>query len=266
MVARLIQAVSGLSETEIKVLLRSRSWQFLQSYKATETSSNLSQFDWKGIPLHFRSGTSDPWLIYHILLKTGKKSEYFVPGEIDPGIILDIGANIGITSVYFAQIFPTSKIYSFEPVPDNCLLLEKNTENLSNIVVSQFALGSEDGDLELYYAHDPTNHGGFSFYKKGSDASQAIKVPIRNASKALAELEIDRVDLIKIDTEGSEYEVLMSIDRNILKKVKYIIGELHGERDFELLSHLSEWFDIGVKKSTTNRVFMFNARNKILSS
>jgi hypothetical protein len=51
-------------------------------------------------------------------------------------------------------------------------------------------------------------------------------------------------------------------DHAALQWVKRIVGELHGERDFELLACLSQWFDISMKKSMRKPRFIFNACNK----
>jgi hypothetical protein len=80
----------------------------------------------------------------------------------------------------------------------------------------------------------------------------------------MRELELGHVDVIKIDTEGAEYDILTSLDKNFLSRVKWIYGELHGNRDFELLAYLSEHFDIGVKRTIGKRLFMFQARSKAL--
>ena len=48
----------------------------------------------------------------------------------------------------------------------------------------------------------------------------------------------------------------------MLSRVKWIIGELHGQREFELLAYLAQWFDISVKKSFRKPLFVFAACNK----
>ena len=71
---------------------------------------------------------------------------------------------------------------------------------------------------------------------------------------------MNQVDLIKIDTEGAEHDILTCLNDKILNKVSWITGELHGNRDFELLNYLeSLGFSIALKKEIDNRLFMFNA-------
>ncbi|MFB3084365.1 MAG: hypothetical protein ACE1Z4_13110 [Gammaproteobacteria bacterium] len=50
----------------------------------------------------------------------------------------------------------------------------------------------------------------------------------------------------------------------MLSGVQWIMGELHGVRDFELLAYLSRWFDLEVQKKMDSDLFLFHARNKAL--
>lgn len=255
-----------LNKAEIKRWYRSRSLKFVLDGRTSALGRPIARYEWRGVPIHYRPGTSDPALIYSVLLKQGRKSEYWVPQSLDPAVILDIGANIGISSIYFSDRFPRAQIYAFEPVPQNVALLSRNLANHPRARVSPVALGSKNGTVEMLSSDSPHNFGGFSFYDRGSDPSRKIAVEMRDVNAALRELGIDRVDLIKIDTEGAEYDILTALDENLLRSVKWIMGELHGERDFELLAFLSRWFDIDTKKSLKNRLFMFRACNKALTS
>lgn len=222
----------------------------------------MSKYEWQGKPVYYRPGTSDTELIYKILLKTGRKAEYRFPSGLQPHVILDIGANIGIASVYLAHRFPDARIYSFEPVPANVELLRLNAAAYPRITVCPLALGATDGDVEIHFSDDPCNFGGFSFSHQGSDSNRKLRVQRRNIGAVLNELGIDHVDLIKIDTEGAEHEILTALDADVLRRVIWITGELHGEKDFELLAFLSRWFDIETKRSIGKRLFMFAAANK----
>ena len=96
----------------------------------------------------------------------------------------------------------------------------------------------------------------------GIDLSKKITVEVKPVSKILADLGISKIDIIKIDTEGSEFDILTSIDPDILGRVQWIMGELHGVRDFQLLAYLSRWFDLEVHKKLNSHLFLFHARNK----
>lgn len=218
---------------------------------------------WNGKPVHYCIGSSDTAIIYSILLKRGRKSEYWLPEHIDPKVILDIGGNVGITSIYLANRFPNAQIFTFEPIKENFQVLSKNVASFPNITGLNIALSDEDGQKQLIHSPEPHNFGGFSFFQReaAGDATK-ITVATRRPESILKELGVAHVDLIKIDTEGAEYDILTHFDPEILKSVRWISGELHGEKDFELLAYLSQWFDIGLKKSLVRKLFMFNACNK----
>ena len=222
--------------------------------------SAIETYSWHGKPIYYRAGTSDCRIIYEILLTP--KSDYWVPDFVNPKVILDIGANIGVASIYFAHRFPQSKIFAFEPVEENFFLLEKNISSYPNIKAFSVALGNADGEREIFFSDNPKNFGGFSFYPEGSNPSLKKRVSIRRASECLRELGITQADLIKLDTEGSEYDIIVAMLPDMLRSTRWIIGELHGVRDFDVLDYLSPWFDLEFKKTFKKRLFRFNACNK----
>lgn len=252
-----------------KVLLRSGSLEFTRDYFSRDGAGIHRSYNWRGMPVAYRSGTSDAGLIYSILLKRGRKSEYSIPPECrldrsEVKVVLDIGANIGIASIYFANVFPHAVVHAFEPEPANCEILRANAQSNPRIKVHPIALGAEDGELKLFDSDDQANLGGFSAHELGVDTARSKSVPVRHAGRALATLGIHRVDIIKIDTEGSEWEILTAMDRAFLASATLIMGELHGRRDFELLNFLQPMFHIGARKQLRTRLFNFYAVNREL--
>jgi len=249
-----------LTKRDLKILLRSRSWDFMKDCKKPQSDGSPGVTQWNGKPIYYRPGTSDCRIISEILFVP--RCEYHVPRDLKPKIIVDLGANIGIASIYFAHQFPDSEIFAFEPEEENFLLLEKNIQSCENARAFPVGLGNEDEVKEVYFSDNPNNYGGFSFFPAGSNTSMKKKVQVKKASDYFREIGISRVDLMKIDTEGSEFEIITDLDPNMLKEIEWIVGELHGIRDFEMLAYLDQWFDISVKRSFEKRLFMFQAWNR----
>ncbi len=219
---------------------------------------------WRGLELHFRPGSSDPWLLYEHLMKPAYRNEYAPPPQAalrpdEVRSVLDIGANIGSSALYFARLFPHATVYAFEPVPDNFTLLARNAANCRRIRTFPFGLGSQDASVELMASDHAVNFGGYSRYPAGSDPARRVRVAFRAVGAVLRELALERVDVIKIDTEGAEYDILTAVPESVLRSARLITGELHGERDFALLEYLSQWFDVGARKHLRSRRFNFQA-------
>jgi len=253
-----------------KLLARSRNPRFVRDALGPFDPA-MRSIDWQGMRLHYRPGSSDPWAIYNHLMKPRERDEYAPPREFPLAraavrTVLDIGANVGVTALYFSQIFPNAAIHAFEPAADNFAVLQKNVANCSRVRAHNFALGARDATLELYASDNPINFGGYSLHATGSDTSKKVSIPVRNVAAVLAELALHEVDVIKVDTEGAEWDIVTAFPESVLRSAKYITGELHGNRDFALLDYLSRWFDVGMRKKLSSRLFNFQAVPKKASS
>jgi FkbM family methyltransferase len=121
--------------------------------------------------------------------------------------ILDIGANIGNHSVYFANYFDYESIISFEPIPANYELLKKNMAPYDRIGLSNFAVSSSTmGNLLMVWKRD--NYGASNINEGGY-----IKV----MSVSIDRLMFTDVTLMKIDVEGHEPEVIEGANETIIR-------------------------------------------------
>ena len=252
---------------KLKYLIKSKSFEFVKNIQ--DKSHRISSLTWNNKKIYYRTSSSDMMLIYEILLKSKYKREYYFPEELKPKVIFDIWGNIGITSVYLASLFPEAQIYTFEPLKENFEILKKNTSQFNNIEVFNFGLGAKNGSFKLYLSDDEENYGGVSFHPEveGNLSEPFSECKVKNINDVIEGLGINSVDLIKIDTEGAEYDILTSLKYEFLKKTSWITGELHGNRDFELLNFLNSiGFSISLNKNIDNRLFMFNAGEKEIVS
>jgi FkbM family methyltransferase len=146
--------------------------------------------------------------------------------------ILDIGANVGAASVYFAMTYPAAQVYAFEPGSDALSLLQGNVEPLRNVSVFPFGLYSSSKTLSLFHGKNDSVESSVWSTTRTDCRSEQIRLV--NASQFLSEHGIESIDILKIDTEGCEVPILESLG-GYLPGVKVLYVEYHSERDRRMI-------------------------------
>jgi len=148
------------------------------------------------------------------------------------GVFIDIGANIGQHSLFAGSIVGNSgKVYSFEPIPYiyNQLLDSVKINHFENIITAHnTALGEKDGTETLYV--ETNNVGGSSIVGHHGIENKKISITIKKVDDILANVE--RINMIKIDVEGYEYEVLSGMQKTLARCNPIIILEFSGQLYF----------------------------------
>ncbi|MEJ7779627.1 MAG: FkbM family methyltransferase [Daejeonella sp.] len=148
----------------------------------------------------------------------------------DDGIVLDIGANIGTMTTLMAKKLKNSKIYAFEPIPENVKTIKRVLSHykVDNVVLYEAALGEQNGDLKMVMpVIDNVKMQGLSHVLEESepenaDSGHVYSVPVYRLDD-LEELKlVKKITAIKIDVENFEYEVLKGGEQ-ILRNHKPII-------------------------------------------
>lgn len=148
--------------------------------------------------------------------------------HLKPGMtFVDIGANIGQHSMYAASIIgKKGAVYSFEPIHHiyEQLLSSSKINNFDSIIhANNFAIGEKDETQTLFTSNE--NIGGSSLVNK-ENIGNKIEVKIKNGDSIL--IQIPKIDMIKIDVEGYEYEVLSSIKQSLIKSKPKMLIEFSG--------------------------------------
>ena len=150
-------------------------------------------------------------------------ASHFLKEFVQPGaVILDVGANEGQFTHFSYNYLCAAKVVSIEPERRAYELLRRNSRTadlcLSCVVSDRegevaFHVGQESSQLSTYIPD------------KDCSYSDSYSVPCRRLDDIAAERGIDHVGLLKVDTEGSEYDVLMSAE-HLLPKVDFILIEM----------------------------------------
>lgn len=199
-------------------------------------------------------------------------SEIFEDLSMQIGNFLDIGSNIGYYSLLAVKANPKIDVFAFEPALGPKFYLNKNiklNKFENNITSVDLALSNEIGQIDFYEVENQKYT--YLKYNLAGEGNAGTKKTSRNfvkntvnattLSAFLASQNLDHIDLIKIDTEGTEFEILMSGVSEIKKYEPIVIcetlfntieGELEdffADLDYEFFNHTS----LGLKKVNTLR-------------
>lgn len=151
--------------------------------------------------------------------------EYWSPFPISPRAIVDAGANVGMATLYFAQQYPDAQIIAIEPEALNFEALERNCKGLPNVTLFKGALWSKQRDLTI--VNPSAKSWAFAVADRLCEDRNSSVVPTITIPEVLDRLMVDKIDLLKLDIEGSELELFSSGSDKWLGQVRLIVIELH---------------------------------------
>jgi FkbM family methyltransferase len=201
------------------------------------------------LTIKFRIGSD------YLTARYGKTADLFVlketyfdkiyDGDYDGNFVIDVGGYIGETALFFAQR-GARRVFCVEPSPDNLRLLEQNISQSSfkdKIVIIRAAILDKDGGVEFYMNrqeplgnHVASYHDFMKYYTR-SDLK--CEVQAMSFQSLLEYTGLEEVDVVKLDCEGSEYDILLGTPDSVLKRVRKYIIEYHNGPDV-LVKRLDE--------------------------
>jgi len=205
-----------------------RAWAHAESV-AARFGTNGGKTRLFGNALHFTNGVSCGSQLASII----GREIYRFPTAAETPSIIDGGANIGIATLYLLKKYPKARIVAFEPDPTIAELFLRNTAHLKGC------------DLSLYRTGLSNKDGTTGFVPDGADAgrvdpgrtSTGIEITVQRLKPLLEQT----VDFLKLDIEGSEFDVLMDCGE-ALRNVRYLFVEFHSR--LEPPQHLPEFLQL----------------------
>jgi FkbM family methyltransferase len=156
--------------------------------------------------------------------------DYEVPGLDWQSVrtIVDVGANIGVATIWFAQRAPHAKIVAVEPTPMALSLLRSNVNAnglKARVGISPVALGRTSG---IGYLHESESTVGTQVQSGPMPmATLGQQVMVTTLDQLTSDWDLEHIDLLKVDCEGAEYDVLLSANTAPLARIGAIVGEYH---------------------------------------
>lgn len=143
--------------------------------------------------------------------------------------IIDLGANMGLSALFFIKKFPASRIVAVEPDAVNFSIMEKNLEKFSkSISFLQAAIWPTDGEVSLVEEDDDhASLGAWGYRTEASNGNSGLSVKAVTIPIIMKQYNMDFVDILKVDIEGAEYELFEKNYEDWIDKVGLIIIETH---------------------------------------
>ena len=172
-------------------------------------------YSYKFDPFLIRRRTKDKYVFFNIFLLR----ELALPFDLNPDLIVDAGAYTGLSSLYFALTYPDADIVAVEPEKQNYQVLEKHAGQYPQITPVNKGLWHTATKLEVI-----DEGAEWGFMVQGAEEDHDVETT--TVPDILDDSHHDKVDILKIDIEGSERE-LFSNNTEWLKHVHVLLVEFH---------------------------------------
>ena len=168
-----------------------------------------------------RGSGTDTWAFQQIFILADFR---LVAGRNYVRVIIDAGAYVGFSSIYFAELYPHAFIYALEPDENNFQALQRNTRHYPNIKAIQAAVWNEDSFLEVEN-EDPDQWRSID---QLTARARIQKIPTVSIQSLMQQYRLQRIDILKLDIEGAETQVFAAPSCHAwLPRVRMLVLELH---------------------------------------
>ncbi len=187
------------------------------------------------------SGGSNPFLDQKKLI-----------GDVKDAIVFDVGAHHGESALLYNSLFNNGNIFSFEPFKESYKVLCNKVNKYDNIFTFNLALGNTIGNVNFHSNRFsatnsilPTHPDASQSWGNSLETIKEVKVEISTIDNFIERNDIKKIDILKIDTQGTEYDViegaLQSIQQNKIRLIYLEIITKHiyqNQRFFDEILYL----------------------------
>lgn len=213
-------------------LMFQRPWSVLYHYFTKTVPTNKMVELRSGLKIFLSDHPDDIITVFLIFIR----EDY---GKVSPGsIIIDIGANIGVFSLY-AIHSGAKKVYAYEPNTQtyHCLLKNISANKLDNVIISnQLAVSSVSNGI-IKFPVQPSAHNTIITDEESNEDFEIVHTT--TLEDIIASNNIDQIHLLKVDCEGSEYDILLNTDGRTWDNIKGIKMEYHCGQTDTLITFLT---------------------------
>lgn len=195
-------------------------WDALKIYKhIKKKKSGFVHFSFLKHPVYLRGISSDEIMFGQLFVS----KDYAVDYPFVPKTILDLGANVGYASIFFSNKFPDAKIVALEPEKANYFIAKKNLDPYTNVQLLQGAVWYKETTINVV----DKGFGEAAFMIEEGKPLDSNAVTAYTIPQLIRMLDVEYIDLIKMDIEGTEKELFENNYDEWLPKTKMIIVETH---------------------------------------
>jgi FkbM family methyltransferase len=228
----------------VRATLPQRIRRFLASPRRRKyiTLANRARRIFPGMPIPLRLPFGAWWLAeksaldHELIYNEFERMETrFVERLLRPGMtVIDVGAHHGLyTLLASKRVGRKGRVIAFEPSPRECRRLKKHLRwnRCSNVQLMPCAVGEEAGETDFYLVEGSQDWCNSLRPPAVGEATKTMRVSVRRLDDALEELDVSRVDFIKLDVEGAELTVLYGVMRLLLRESRpAILAEVQDNR------------------------------------
>jgi FkbM family methyltransferase len=196
-----------------------------------------------------------PYELLHTYRDLFENELYRFTSDKESPLIIDCGSNIGLSIIYYKQLYPKAKIIAYEPDGSNFQVLKTNVEsnNFTDIELNEAAVWISNGEITFQSSKSEASH----IAEGGTGTHKVRSVRLNDLLRTVAE-----VDFLKVDIEGAEWAVIKDCAEN-LHKINNLFLEYHGKvEDTEKLTDLlqlvhQKGFKVYVRNAADNLDYPF---------